>query len=761
MKEHLCFGSLRTATRPDWDSNPAQSGQPFSPFSVVKSLWLRVSDKESMVREGEATKKAGLIMSVDTLKIPALRMSAESERAVVREARMNENYLYVDSKLEARHPGFAGVLKQCAEERKMQMYLLCRPLGESKYTYDYEDGAILLAPNHKAMILNLGEDKDGFENYQEDLIEDMASISDKFNYKDVIGRVRHWRETLVHFGAMPNVDGEAIDRLLEETLLDEPEQKRGSELLVSLLIGSINDIDRVKAEPPRNLLDRIKQKIVLFDSDQTRFIYTEPGKKVTVIQGMSGTGKTELLLHKLKDLYLKNGDTRILFTCHNRILASSLRDRIPEFFNFMKVEEQIKWRERLWCVHAWGSGANHHSGAYRYICSRYDLPFESHSRSKTFEAVCKQTIDLIKTGRLVEERGAAFDYALVDESQDLPESFMELCDLVTHKKVYVAGDVFQSIFDSNPIEEVKPDYLLNKCYRTDPKTLMFAHGISMGLFEQNKLQWLSDEGWERCGYNMESTDGGRKCILSREPVRRFEDLSTDEAGGVKIKTASYDPAQISKMVIEIIKTIKDNHPTVEPDDIGVIFLDESVGYSLADILEVKVHELFNWQVNKAYETKGKMEETLFVSSKNNVKGLEFPFVICVAQDISDYRWLRNALYMALTRSFIRSWLIVNPQGQEDKLNRISRGLDCINKHDRMEVDVPTLQEQEAIRMNIDAEIRARSLLEIQEAIFDELDVSQDLRIVIKNIIDALPKKDDMNYSKVREIVEFHAERKYG
>ena len=61
--------------------------------------------------------------------------------------------------------------------------------------------------------------------------------------------------------------------------------------------------------------DKIKQKIVLFDGDQTRFIYTKPSKKKILIQGLSGTGKTELLLHKLRDLYTASKENRIIFTC--------------------------------------------------------------------------------------------------------------------------------------------------------------------------------------------------------------------------------------------------------------------------------------------------------------------------------------------------------------------------------------------------------------------------------------------------------------
>ena len=82
---------------------------------------------------------------------------------------------------------------------------------------------------------------------------------------------------------------------------------------------------------------------MLFDGEQTRFIYDEPHEKRITIQGLAGTGKTELLLHKIKEIYTHNDEVKIAFTCHNKILADNLRTRIPEFFNFMKVQEQIKW----------------------------------------------------------------------------------------------------------------------------------------------------------------------------------------------------------------------------------------------------------------------------------------------------------------------------------------------------------------------------------------------------------------------------------
>ncbi|WP_341848624.1 DEAD/DEAH box helicase family protein, partial [Enterobacter hormaechei] len=103
-----------------------------------------------------------------------------------------------------------------------------------------------------------------------------------------------------------------------------------------------------------NILDSVKSKIILFDTDQTSFVFKSGIGKKFVIQGLAGSGKTELLLHKLKEVYSKNSEARIAFTCFNKILASSMKSRIPDFFDFMRVERQIDWNNKLFCFHSWG-----------------------------------------------------------------------------------------------------------------------------------------------------------------------------------------------------------------------------------------------------------------------------------------------------------------------------------------------------------------------------------------------------------------------
>lgn len=79
-------------------------------------------------------------------------------------------------------------------------------------------------------------------------------------------------------------------------------------------------------------MEKIKKKIILFDGDQTRFIYKDDLKDSPYyIQGLAGTGKTELLLHKLKDLYISDSSSKIVFTCYSTILADSMLKRVPAF----------------------------------------------------------------------------------------------------------------------------------------------------------------------------------------------------------------------------------------------------------------------------------------------------------------------------------------------------------------------------------------------------------------------------------------------
>lgn len=203
---------------------------------------------------------------------------------------------------------FLNSLEEYSNSRQMQIYAIKNPLGENKYNYDRDDVLVLLSPGYKITFINFGDDDNDFKDFQEDFVEDLGSLSDKYNYKDTIGRPREWKRSLVSDFVFNDIDDD-LDSFFDSVKISDGALAKKSELIISLLTGSINNIDKVKGNVPDNILDKVKQKIILFDGDQTRFVYQKFDKKKVIIQGLSGTGKTELLLHKLKEIYL---DKKIL-----------------------------------------------------------------------------------------------------------------------------------------------------------------------------------------------------------------------------------------------------------------------------------------------------------------------------------------------------------------------------------------------------------------------------------------------------------------
>ena len=642
-----------------------------------------------------------------------------------------EKYLFIQDELHVfGHQDVIDAIAKYANEQKLQMYLLKSPLGNKKYVYADKDSFILLSPHHKITFITCRGILDNvFEDYYEDVIEDIGAISDKFLYKEYIGRTREWKEKLTRKVLSESLL-KNINQFYNEAYVEDVVIRRKLELVISLFIGSINDITNVSLDEPKEILDKVKHKIQLFDGDQTNFIYGSLDKKVVTIQGLSGTGKTELLLHKLKELYTENESNRIFFTCHNKILAKNLHERIPAFFNFMKIEQQIEWNRRLWCSNAWGSQGDRDSGLYRYICYFYGISFYTYSQGNSFLQVCQLALQELKKKK--EEEGDewkyAFTYVLVDESQDFDDTFVELCLLVTEKQVYIAGDIFQSIFEDASNHSTEPDFLLSRCYRTDPKTLMFAHALGMGLFESRKLWWLDKKEWQECGYDVQETDG--KYILTREPIRRFEDLG-DDYDSVRI----YSTEQFANGIVFIIKDLIKENPTISVNDIGIILLDDKdYIYDLMTDIGDAIKQQLKWNVNVAYLSKEKVKNALFISNRNNVKGLEFPFVICVTKQITSSSKYRSALYTMLTRSFLRSYLLLQRSDNEGIRKEILAGYSEIKEYKRMTISVPNKDEIKNIKARIRFEGNAKSIAEILKEIFEEKHLTSQQQTIIKDML---------------------------
>lgn len=660
-----------------------------------------------------------------------------------------DSFFYNDVPVNSTNEKLIDSLKEYAINNLKQVYLIRKPLG-TNYVYDYNDIMIVLIPKHKIWLIDYGNVKDRFENFCDDFIDDLSSISDKYGYKENIGRKRQWHENLIFKSEIGGITD--YEKTIKDTELIE-ENARISNLLISLLTGSINDISKTGKEVPNDILDAVKRRIILYDGVQTDFIYKNSSHKVVKIQGLAGTGKTELLLRKLKELYAgtETRGSRIVFTCFNKILAKNLKDRIPRFFDFMRVEEQIKWNENLFVMSSWGSYNRKFSGVYSYICSYYGLNFFAFSYDKSFEDVCHDAfIELGKRGKIE----SCFDYMLIDESQDFPKSFLQLCEKVTEKQIFVAGDIFQNIFDVSE-KETDPEYLLNKCYRTDPKTLIFAHSMGMKLIDdanpESYITWLTDSEWNLCGYEIER-DKENYISISRQPISRFEDIDTSGIQSVELRVKPFNTYE--NEIISIIDELREKYKNITPDDIGIIFLEnENDNYKLIDKLTPKVYEKYNWVVNKGYISKTKAQNTLFASNINNVKGLEFPFIICLAKNKfnNNYR-IRNAMYMALTRSFISSYFVVCSDNDTKVLDNINKNLEHIQKEGSLKIIEPSEEQKQSKRRSLISQKNIyRSQKEIVEDILEEFHIDMDIRARIHEAVKTI-LQDQNDVDKIRETV---------
>ena len=595
------------------------------------------------------------------------------------------------------------------------VYIITAPLNR-KYTYTYESNAlVILSPKKKIIFVNLGDNEEEFEDYVEDFIEDIGNLSDNFEYKAQIGRPREWSKKVISKIDLSKI--KSIETLFNQNTLIVGREQRIAELIITLLIGSINDIKAIGVEQPETALEKIRKNILLFDADQTRFIYKDLEQKMILIQGLSGTGKTELLLHKLKEIYVASDDSKIFFTCHNKALANSLRNRIPQFFNFMQVRKQIEWEKRLWVNRAWGTRNDVDSGLYTYLCHFYNAPFQPYNKLTSYDSIFSKLIEHIED---IPEADfiPALDYIIIDERQDFPDSFFELCGKVTKNKVYAAGDIFQDIFETSKESKIPVDISLNRCYRTDPRTLMFAHAVGMGLFEIKKLNWLTDKQWKEIGYDIERTRD-ESCLirLRREPIRRFGETEVAKESSIVIKDSTD-----CKDVIAILAQIRNDYPDVRPHEIAIIlFGDTQNMYGYIDGLCPLITEKIGWQVVRGYEQKEIVEDKLYITNPNNVKGLEFPFVLCMSPKIqNDYRY-RNILYTMVTRSFLKTFILLT---NTDNIEPQLKGLDIINQYGYIETKEPSKEEIKEIKSTI-IKFRKEKPISYEKfitAIFQELDI---------------------------------------
>jgi len=143
---------------------------------------------------------------------------------------MTSSFFFLQADKTHRNQAFIEQLDADALGRKEQTYVISKPLGDTRYSYSHSDGIVVLSPKRKIAFVDFSGDATSFDNFVEDFLEDLASISDKYRYKDAIGRPRYWRDELV-----VRLDGNSLDPFAawyEQSRVDDPAKQRVAELLV-------------------------------------------------------------------------------------------------------------------------------------------------------------------------------------------------------------------------------------------------------------------------------------------------------------------------------------------------------------------------------------------------------------------------------------------------------------------------------------------------------------------------------------------------
>ncbi|RQR36217.1 hypothetical protein DIE23_08460 [Burkholderia sp. Bp9143] len=445
-----------------------------------------------------------------------------------------------------------------------------------------------------------------------------------------------------------------------------------------------------ESKPKAMVLRALEDEIANFDANQRRAALTValgPQR----IRGLAGSGKTIILAWKAAHILLTNPEKKILFTFYTRSLYETIRKQITRFYRHFR-DSDPNW-DNLHVLHGWGG--TREPGVYYNTCVEHMIPPRTYSRTApvTFDGICAE----LNQKARVEPK---YDVVLVDEAQDLPESFFRLLYSLTkgvrdEKTIIWAYDELQSIFspqmrtprelfgvDANGEayvdldrsaarlglgEYVSNDLVLYKCYRNPREVLVCSHAVGLGIYGQHIVQMLQDRGhWEDVGYVVEQGDftTGSPTVITRPAENSPLSIPALEPREelIKLYRADSFPEELDMIVVEVMRLLEQG---LKPDDILIICLDDRNAKNYHEGLtqrfaerSIGTHDVLN---NPFSASTFRFEGRITLSTVHRAKGNEAPAVFvagidAVASGLSG-RTARNRLFTAFTRT--KCWLRIS------------------------------------------------------------------------------------------------------
>lgn len=400
------------------------------------------------------------------------------------------------------------------------------------------------------------------------------------------------------------------------------------------------------------------------------------------IRGLAGTGKTVILAMKAALAHIENPEAKILITYYTRSLRDIIERLITRFHRHF-AEVDPNW-ENVHVRHGWGRV--NVPGVYRDASIREGVTPRTFSDVRgvadPFAAVCRE---LVNTRAIT----PYYDVILVDEGQDFPDSFYQMCFFLAkgsrdEKQIIWAYDELQNVFDvkvrepdqlfgtdqdgqprisltrSLPAGTDTNDFVLQRAYRNQRDVLVLAHAIGFGVYRKTVQMLENARHWEDVGYDVVAGDFtvGSQCTVERPTINSPSTLETpDNVKLVEIVGAADMDSEVSLAAAEVRSFIGQG---LKADDILVVCLDDKAArayFSKITKALIEAQIPCNNIINDPYsEPAFRIEGMVTLSTVYRAKGNEAAVVIVLGSDaaILETRTGRNKLFVAFTRT--KGWL---------------------------------------------------------------------------------------------------------
>jgi superfamily I DNA and RNA helicase len=438
-------------------------------------------------------------------------------------------------------------------------------------------------------------------------------------------------------------------------------------------------------------LSALEDQIASFDARQRRVALTAVAGPQR-IRGLAGSGKTVILAMRAALAHLDDPSARILVTYYTRSLRDHLKRLITRFYRHFG-EGDPDW-SKIDVYHAWGR--KDLPGVHREAALRADVTPMAYSEAVAGAAKGQQPFDfacrsLADSGRVK----PYYDLILIDEGQDVPGAFYELCFHLAkgsrdEKQIVWAYDELQNVFDVNvrtptelfgrdvdgqpridlprslPAHAETNDFVLPKCYRNQRNTLVLAHAIGFGIYG-NQVQMLQNrEHWEDVGYEIERGElkPGNDVIICRPERNSPAQLVTPPNVPLTSVHAFANITDEVNFCADEFKRFIDGG--LHPEDLMAIAIDDRAAKTylslLSEALALRDISSNNIIADIYSEPAFLIEGKTTLSTVYRAKGNEAAVVAvlgCDAVSLSS-RNGRNKLFTAFTRS--KGWLRITGMG---------------------------------------------------------------------------------------------------